>query len=118
MGDGMLTLSDYRTISLVTAWILAMALGSYRRSTARLTHDRMKVRPSSETTFGNPARLATAFNAEAQAFAAVQLAQHSLLFLQVGIDGSVLFVHPAREHHHEHLQRRVQYPSTRRFQNA
>jgi hypothetical protein len=55
---------------------------------------------------------------EAEAPVAVQLAQHTVLFLQVGIDGSVLLVHPARDHHHEHLQRRVQYPSTRRFQNA
>jgi hypothetical protein len=32
--------------------------------------------------------------------------------------GSVLFVHPAREHHHKHLPRRVQYPSTRQVQNG
>jgi hypothetical protein len=41
--------------------------------------------------------------AEAQTLVAVQLAQDSVLFLQVGMDGSVLFVHLAGEHHHEHL---------------
>ena len=34
--------------------------------------------------------------AEAQAFVAVQLAEHSVLFLQVCMDGSLLLVHPAR----------------------
>ena len=55
---------------------------------------------------------------EAKAFSAVQLAQHPVLFRQVCIGGSVLFVHPAREHHRKHLQRRVQYPSTRQVQNV
>ena len=41
--------------------------------------------------------------AEAQTLVAVQLAQDSVLFLQVGMDGSVLFVDLAGEHHHEHL---------------
>jgi hypothetical protein len=34
--------------------------------------------------------------AEAQAFVAVQLAEHSVLFLQVSMHGSLLLVHPAR----------------------
>jgi hypothetical protein len=37
---------------------------------------------------------------ETKSFISLQLAY---LFLQVCMDGSVLFVHPAREHHHEHL---------------
>ncbi len=37
---------------------------------------------------------------EPHALAPVQLAEHSVFFFQVCIDGSVLFIYPAREHHY------------------